>query len=114
MGQVIAVVVGETEAAARAGARAVVVEYEDLPAILDIDDAISSNSSYEEWGHSIESGNVDAMLMGVDAQGEHVLEGEARMGGQEHFYLEPNACIVIPGENDEIVTYSSTQVSAAL
>lgn len=29
---------------------------------------------------------------------------------QEHFYLEPNAAIVIPGENDEYLAYSSTQV----
>lgn len=29
---------------------------------------------------------------------------------QEHFYLEPNACLVIPLENDEILTWSSTQV----
>lgn len=28
---------------------------------------------------------------------------------QEHFYLEPNASIVIPGENDEYLSYSSTQ-----
>ena len=30
---------------------------------------------------------------------------------QEHFYLEPNASIVIPGENDEYLSYSSTQAS---
>lgn len=29
---------------------------------------------------------------------------------QEHFYLEPNAAIVVPGENDEYLAYSSTQV----
>lgn len=29
---------------------------------------------------------------------------------QEHFYLEPNACIVIPGEGDEYLAYASTQV----
>lgn len=29
---------------------------------------------------------------------------------QEHFYLEPNASVVVPGEADEMVSYSSTQV----
>ena len=43
---------------------------------------------------------------------DHVLEGEARVGGQEHFYLEPNAAIVIPKEMDEIESFSSTQVRA--
>ena len=32
-----------------------------------------------------------------------------RCGGQEHFYLEPAACIVCPLENDEISTVVSTQ-----
>ena len=44
---------------------------------------------------------------------DHVLEGEARVGGQEHFYLEPNAAIVIPKEIDEIESFSSTQVRKA-
>ena len=44
---------------------------------------------------------------------DHVLEGEARVGGQEHFYLEPNAAIVIPKEMDEIESYASTQVRVA-
>ena len=44
VGQPIAVVVAETEAQARAATRAVVVEYEDLPAVLDIDDALAANS----------------------------------------------------------------------
>lgn len=47
VGQPIGVVVAETEAAARAGARAVVVEYEELPALLDIKDAIAADSYYE-------------------------------------------------------------------
>ena len=40
VGQAIAVVAAEIEAQARAAARAVVVEYEELPPVLDIDDAI--------------------------------------------------------------------------
>jgi hypothetical protein len=29
------------------------------------------------------------------AAADHVLEGTVRLGGQEHFYLEPNGCIVL-------------------
>ncbi|PSC76668.1 Xanthine dehydrogenase [Micractinium conductrix] len=106
VGQPIAIVAAETEAQARAAAAAVMVDYEDLPAILDIDDAIEASAFMEGWGHMVECGDVDAAF----AQGcEMVLEGETKMGGQEHFYLEPNASIVIPGENDEYLSYSSTQ-----
>lgn len=41
MGQPLGIVAAETEEQARAAAAAVVVEYEDLPAILDIEDAIA-------------------------------------------------------------------------
>ncbi|KAG5876925.1 hypothetical protein JTB14_007388 [Gonioctena quinquepunctata] len=43
-------------------------------------------------------------------QAAHVIEGDCRLGGQEHFYLETQACIVIPkAEDDEMEIYSSTQ-----
>lgn len=35
--------------------------------------------------------------------------GEVRMGGQEHFYLETQNCVVIPGEDQEMEVISSTQ-----
>lgn len=37
------------------------------------------------------------------------LEGEVRVGGQEHFYLETNACIAIPRETEEMELITSTQ-----
>lgn len=40
----------------------------------------------------------------------HTLEGEMYMGGQEHFYMEPNTHIVVPkGENNELEVFSTTQ-----
>jgi xanthine dehydrogenase/oxidase len=105
VGAAIAVVVGDSEAAARAGAAAVRVDYEDLPAILDVDAAIAAKSFYEGFGNTLERGDVGAAL----AAAERTLSGEVRMGGQEHFYLEPNSHIVVPGEGGELVSYSSTQ-----
>lgn len=109
MGHPIGIVVATTQAAAKAGARAVITQYQDLPAILDIESAIAAQSFIEGWGHSVESGNVDAVLAPGGRACDIILEGEVKMGGQEHFYLEPNACIVIPGENDEFTSYASTQ-----
>ena len=43
-------------------------------------------------------------------EAEHVLEGEARVGGQDHFYLETQACLVVPkGEDGEMEITSSSQ-----
>jgi xanthine dehydrogenase/oxidase len=41
---------------------------------------------------------------------DHVIEGEARMSGQEHFYLETHCTIAVPkGEDDEMELFCSTQ-----
>ena len=41
---------------------------------------------------------------------DHVLEGEVRIGGQEHFYLETHVSLAIPrGEDGEMEVYCSTQ-----
>ena len=55
--------------------------------------------------HVISDGDVQQGLKDSDI----VLEGEMRAGGQEHFYLECNAALVIPGEGDELFIYCSTQ-----
>mmetsp|Transcript_3006 Transcript_3006/g.4567 ORF Transcript_3006/g.4567 Transcript_3006/m.4567 type:complete len:1061 (-) Transcript_3006:635-3817(-) len=104
VGQVIGLIVGESDAAAQAGARAVKVSYEDLPALLTIKEAINANSYFLK-DRKIERGNVDEAM----AKADHVIEGEALIGGQEHFYLETNATIAMPGENNEMVIISSTQ-----
>jgi len=43
------------------------------------------------------------------AEAVHILEGEIRIGGQEHFYLETNTAIVVPHEENELEVFCSTQ-----
>ena len=55
---------------------------------------------------TIQRGDVEKILQ----EAENVVEGEMRVGGQEHFYLETHACIAVPkGEDGEIELISSTQ-----
>ena len=60
------------------------------------------------WGNRIDDGDVDACFESGEC--DHVVEGVARMGGQDHFYLEPHGSITVPLENNEIKIYASTQV----
>lgn len=63
--QVIGVIVAETEPQARRAAKAVKVDYEDLPAVISIEDAIEANSFYEKYhGDSLVSGDVEAGFEG--------------------------------------------------
>ncbi len=67
-----------------------------------------SHYSLQGWGHRIDCGDVDKAF--ASGECDHVIEGEVKMGGQEHFYLEPQGSVIIPLENDEMVVIASTQV----
>src|SRR5207244_3669100 len=85
-GQIIALVVGETQELCRAAAEKVIVKYEPLPPILTIEEAIATKSFHTEPSH-IRRGDVDKALQDAPLQ----FDGEISFGGQDHFYLETNA-----------------------
>ncbi|KAJ1026109.1 hypothetical protein NDA18_003768 [Ustilago nuda] len=106
VGQIVGVIVADTKRNAQAAAHKVQIEYEDLPHILTIDEAIVAESFFKPRPVIHRGDSSDESW----SQHDHVLEGETRMGGQEHFYLETNAGLVIPGKEDsEIEVISSTQ-----
>ncbi|KAJ1956132.1 hypothetical protein EC988_001510 [Linderina pennispora] len=104
-GQIIAAVAAKDRETARRAADAVVIEYEDLPTIYSIDQAIEQESFFEEVSE-IECGDVEAAFANADL----VFEGEARCGAQEHLYMEPQAFLAVPkGEDDEYDVFATTQ-----
>ena len=109
-GQPIGLVYAETALQAQAAARAVKVVYEDLPTILTIDEAIEANSFFK-YGKMLKKGAaLEEKMDGVWEKCDRVFEGVTRVGGQEHFYLETNAALVIPNKEEKsFEVWSSTQ-----
>jgi xanthine dehydrogenase large subunit len=103
-GQSLFAVAAETLAQARAAARLAVVEYEDRPAILTIDAAMKAQSLLEP-PYTMARGDAAAAI----ASALHTIEGRIDIGGQEHFYLEGQVALAIPGEDDDVTVHSSTQ-----
>ncbi len=103
-GQVVAWAVGETEAAARTAAAQIQVEYEPLPAIKTVAEAIAA-ASYHTDPQIIRRGDTEAAL----AQAPHTFAGEVDIGGQDHFYLETQASWVIPDGEGNLQVFASTQ-----
>ncbi|RMZ86673.1 hypothetical protein DV736_g6102, partial [Chaetothyriales sp. CBS 134916] len=104
-GQPIGMILANTAHQAAAGARAVKIEYEELPAIFTIEEAVEKQSFFEHY-HYIKTGDVDKAFKECD----HVFNGTARMGGQEHFYLEAQASLAIwKPEDGEMEVWASTQ-----
>lgn len=104
VGHAVCWVLGETLEAARLGAAAVEVDYEPLPAVVSLADAIAEES-FQGARPVVERGDVDAALAGA----AHVFEGVTEMAGQEHFYLETHAALALVDEGGQVFVQSSTQ-----
>ncbi|XVF19258.1 hypothetical protein REPUB_Repub11eG0094600 [Reevesia pubescens] len=108
VGQVIGVVVADTHENAKLGARKVHVEYEELPAVLSIEDAVSAKSFHPNSEKFLRKGDVDLCFQSY--QCEKIIEGKVQVGGQEHFYLEPQSSLVWTNDGgNEVHMISSTQ-----
>ncbi len=103
-GQIVALVVGESVAACRAAAALVQVEYELVPPVLTIRDAIA-RESFHSLPRVMTRGDC-AEAMSIAPQR---LAGEFEFGGQEHFYLETQAAWAELGDDGDVFIASSTQ-----
>ncbi|WP_085027419.1 xanthine dehydrogenase molybdopterin binding subunit [Ensifer aridi] len=104
-GQPIFAVIATSRDAARRAAAKVKIEYRDLPHVTDVVEAAAANYPLVIDPLKLERGDIDAGF----ARARHVVEGEMRIGGQDHFYLEGHISFAIPGEDDEVTVFASTQ-----
>ncbi|KAK6752647.1 hypothetical protein RB195_003825 [Necator americanus] len=109
-GQPIGAIVAVDHETARRAANAVRIEYSRDQPIVTIEDAIRENSFLGQplVIHSSLLDNENVVKHDWSKY-EHVVEGEIKMGGQEHFYLETQQCVVIPHEDDELEILTSAQ-----
>jgi xanthine dehydrogenase large subunit len=103
-GQPVAAIAAATLDQARAAAKLAAIDYEALPAVLTIEEAIARDS-YVSPPQLMLRGDVEDALAGVP----HRLAGELRCGGQDHFYLEGQIALATPGETTDMHVWSSTQ-----
>lgn len=104
-GQPLFVVAADSQAAARRAARLARVEYAPLPALLSIAEARAAGAVLEPAQRMARGGDVDAALAAAPRQCSGALE----IGGQEHFYLEGQIALALPGEQGQLHVLSSTQ-----
>jgi CO/xanthine dehydrogenase Mo-binding subunit len=116
-GEPIVAIVATSEQAALRGAAAVRVDYEDLPAVFDVEEALAEGAPvikphgtnyfvYE--GHHcrrIRFGDVEAGF----AQADHVFEWRYQSSPIEHAPTEPTGCVVVPQPDGRLRIHSDTQ-----
>jgi len=101
--QVVFAVVAQTRDGARRASRLAKVGIEAEPPLVSVEDALAAKS-YLLPDYTFVKGDTAAAL----AASPHRVEGTLHIGGQEHFYLEGQVALAVPGE-DEMLVYSSTQ-----
>jgi xanthine dehydrogenase large subunit len=103
-GQSIFAVAATSMALAREAASKAVIEYEILQPILTIDAALAAQT-FVLPSQVMQRGDADTAL----AKAPLRLAGRIDIGGQEHFYLEGQVAMAIPGEDGDMLVHSSTQ-----
>ena len=103
-GQSIFAVAADSIDRARAAAGLAEIEYEDLEPLITIDQAMDAQS-FILPDQKMVLGDAAAAL---DAAPNR-LSGRFRVGGQDHFYLEGQVALALPGEDTDVHVYSSSQ-----
>jgi xanthine dehydrogenase large subunit len=108
-GMPIALVIAESEEAARAAAKKIKAEIIPLPVITDPREA-------KEKGELIIPPRVFQLgdTSAAWSQCEHIYAGRTETNGQEHLYIETQGAYAIPEEKGGIKIYSSTQGPTAV
>ena len=89
---------------ARVAAALVAIEYEERPAVLDIEQALEQEH-YTYPPQFMTIGEPETAI----AEARHRVAGQVKCGGQDHFYLESHIALAVPGEYGDMQVYSSTQ-----
>ncbi|MBZ9760592.1 xanthine dehydrogenase molybdopterin binding subunit [Mesorhizobium sp. CA8] len=104
-GQPIFAVVAETREEARRAARLAKIEYDELPAVIDIWNLDPVNDKQVTTPLILKRGDAAAAIAAAPRR----IKNRMWLGGQDHFYLEGQVSLAIPGEDDEVIVYCSTQ-----
>ncbi|GLQ37670.1 xanthine dehydrogenase molybdopterin binding subunit [Rhizobium albus] len=103
-GQPIFAVIAETRDAARRACLKAEITYEERPPVIDILDT-ADDPRLVTPPLTLARGDAAQALESAP----HRLDGTMRIGGQDHFYLEGQIAMAIPGEDGDVQVFSSTQ-----
>ncbi len=104
VGQPVVLIAAETREALRAAKKAIQISTAPTEPILSIERAIELER-FIGPPRRIARGDATNAIQSAP----HWLSGILHIGGQEQFYLESQAAIAYPGEQGQLVVYSSTQ-----
>lgn len=102
-GQPIGIVIADTEREAIEISKQIQIDYQPLKSINSITESILTNHVYKV-PHSIKRGVLD-----FSNKKFKVIEGEVKMGGQYHFYIEPTSSLTNISPDGNLMIYPTTR-----
>ncbi|MBT3240309.1 MAG: molybdopterin-dependent oxidoreductase [Chloroflexi bacterium] len=123
VGDRVAFVAAETAEIAEQALKLIEVEYEELPAIIDLGDALDNEikihdePEFVDFADSDASRNLAAEIR-IDigdveagfAEADHIFEGEYEVPKVQQAHIEPHVVVTYWDEDDRMVIRTSTQV----
>ncbi|XP_015644601.1 probable aldehyde oxidase 4 isoform X4 [Oryza sativa Japonica Group] len=112
-GQVLGVVIAETQPYADMAAKQAVVEYttDGLKApILTVEQAVQSNSYFQVPPERAPK-QVGDFSNGMAEADHKIMSEEVKLSSQYYFYMETQTALAIPDEDNTMTVYSSSQFS---
>ncbi|GEO13464.1 xanthine dehydrogenase molybdopterin binding subunit [Microvirga aerophila] len=104
VGQAVFAVVATSRDIARRAVKLAVMEIESEKPSITVEDALERGETVLP-DYAFGRGDANAAI----AVAPRNLEGQFHVGGQEHFYLEGQVALAVPGEDGDVYVYSSTQ-----
>jgi len=104
IGQAVFLIAAESEDAAREAEKLIFIEYEEFEPLVDLEEAIKKGNLLAPE-RSIKCGDFEKAI----GDCENTLDGQLKIGAQEHWYLETQTSLSVPGEDNEIKVFCSTQ-----
>jgi len=104
VGQAMFLIAADSDEIAFEAEKKITITYEDLEPILTISDAKNKGNLLIP-PRVYEMGSPDDVIL----KAANVLRGSLKTGAQEHWYLETQGALCVPGENREMTVYASSQ-----
>ncbi|MEN8222663.1 MAG: molybdopterin cofactor-binding domain-containing protein [Acidobacteriota bacterium] len=109
IGEPILLILSEDPDSGKKAAEEIKIEISPLPVITDPRESFRKGNLIVP-ARTFDYGDVDTAWEKCDV----VVEGRVESGGQEHFYMETQASLAYPVENDGVRVHSSTQSPTAI
>ncbi|MBT8241219.1 MAG: xanthine dehydrogenase family protein molybdopterin-binding subunit, partial [Acidimicrobiia bacterium] len=116
VGDIVAVIVADNRGQALDAAEWVDVDYDPLDAVTDQEAAMADGAPmlFEEHGSNVVFRTDNGQEADPVADADHVVEARVHSQRLAGVPMEPNGCLVLPGENDHLTVWIPSQNAVAV